>query len=210
MIEIWYCDTNNFTEADFQSLLSTYALGEQEEVLRFRFIKDRLYRLLGRQIVKEKYGVSSGDFGRLENGKPTLQSGEKFNISHSGNIVAVAFSENEIGFDIEQIAEIEIAGIISQFHPDEMRQLSELEHGKVDLFYQVWTRKEAFLKATGDGIVKGLSAFNCLKDVVYQGAKEWYIQSSNKLDGYAMAVCGESSTDTIKVRKVERVDILKI
>lgn len=85
--------------------------------------------------------------GDPDHGKPRLVGdGPEFNLSHSGDRVLLAVSDHaEVGVDVEQRARAltDLRGYI--LHPDE--RVEDLD------LLRVWTRKEALLKASGDGLV---------------------------------------------------------
>jgi len=93
-------------------------------------------------------------------GKPELTGPAgrdvRFSLSHSGDRCVIAVSaEGPIGIDVEEIREVpELAGIVrSRFAPGEAAEILALSGGqRLHAFYRCWTRKEAYLKATGVGI----------------------------------------------------------
>lgn len=98
-----------------------------------------------------------------EKGKPFLANVNvpiKFNLSHCKNIAVLAIAlQDEIGVDIESISRNSSQRAIAEryFHPQELAQLATLDDVKHnDYFFRLWTLKEAFFKATGDGISAGL------------------------------------------------------
>ncbi len=100
-------------------------------------------------------------FGTLRNGKPHLKSPQPdcnlfFNLSYSHQRVIYAFTSTyEVGIDLEYIHPISDMEEISArfFSTAEQRLLSHLpKEQKHILFFQLWTRKEALLKACGTGI----------------------------------------------------------
>jgi 4'-phosphopantetheinyl transferase len=101
------------------------------------------------------------------NGKPFIKNFPLFvSISHSGNFVAAAFSENEIGIDIEVLRETNLAVAKKFCTNDDLEFLNCKETGKNERFFKIWTAKEAYLKITGDGI-KGINniSYNQLKPI---------------------------------------------
>jgi 4'-phosphopantetheinyl transferase len=103
---------------------------------------------------------ASLEFARREQGKPyLLNSPLYFNLSHSGNFAALAVSaQGEIGIDIETIRARNFLAIAERYyHTDELKQLlATPEAEREQLFFKLWTLKEAFFKATGGGISTGL------------------------------------------------------
>ncbi len=202
-MEIWYCRIDACSDSDLQRLMENCQVDEREQILRFRFLKDRLFRLLGRRMVEMKYKVGHDQFDIAPSGKPFLKTGQKFNISHSGDIVAVAFSEHEVGLDLEQIQNTESSELISYFHPKEIEQLHQAPpEVPIDFFFKIWTRKEAFLKATALGITSGLHRYNCLQGQVSYKGEMWSIKSIDEISGYAIAISSNAELQRIEFREV--------
>jgi 4'-phosphopantetheinyl transferase len=104
-----------------------------------------------------------------KNGKPALAneqaaSGLHFNVSHSANVAAYAFSfGQEIGIDVENIREVANADNIAArfFSAREQESYHTLNPLDKPLgFLTCWTRKEAFIKALGDGLTYSLRDFD--------------------------------------------------
>lgn len=106
-----------------------------------------------------------------KSGKPYLDnkinSNLKFNYSHSGDYIIYAFAEgNEVGVDIEEIKDIPDLDELSRTHFSDEEQSSYFQLKNLDerrqLFYKIWTRKEALLKAEGSGITIDLKSLTVL------------------------------------------------
>jgi 4'-phosphopantetheinyl transferase len=100
-------------------------------------------------------------FEYLSNGKPQITKeqnprGLQFNVSHAANVALIAVgSKHRLGVDIEKIrVDVDTNSLAERFFSfHERSALSALpDHLRVPGFYACWTRKEAFLKATGDGL----------------------------------------------------------
>ncbi len=99
---------------------------------------------------------------KTAHGKPYLPDYPDlaFNLSHTDNVMVVAVAKNcQLGVDIEQCKpRSSMAALVAKCFSDQeaayWRQLPETE--QLQAFYQFWTRKEAFVKATGLGISLGL------------------------------------------------------
>ncbi len=128
---------------------------------QFILVRGTLRRLLGRYLDRSPEEITL-DYG--ERGKPSLaKGGLQFNVSHSGELALLAFSsEREIGVDLERVREgVATAEIASRFFaPREVERLfslpPELRSGA---FFECWTRKEAYIKAIGDGLFRALDRF---------------------------------------------------
>ena len=89
-------------------------------------------------------------------GKPMLAQSVQFNVSHSDALIVVVLAwGNQVGVDIERIdRRVNLLELAARFFPaEEHEYLSALPNTERDrAFYRMWTRKEACVKATGDGL----------------------------------------------------------
>lgn len=108
-------------------------------------------------------------FGEESNGKPVLEyppwgSGIYFNLSHSGTTAAVAVtSAAPVGVDVEQRKAVTDWQPVATrfFSSTEYRQLIDVPERQLDdAFLRCWTRKEAVIKATGEGLSADLTSFD--------------------------------------------------
>lgn len=132
------------------------------EAARRRFVTARvmLRRLLGRRLglPPQSLIVTIGSRGKpeLEN----LPAAPHFNLAHSGNLAVVAIASHEVGVDVEELRPLPRAERLAArfFSESERRWLSALPAARHDRgFLQLWTCKEAYLKAVGTGIELPLS-----------------------------------------------------
>lgn len=142
---------------------------------RFAYEKDRctyihtrgtLRKLLGQylQMKPESFSFEYSAYGKPflpSNGKPDMVS---FNVSHSGGYALLAFTHQAaIGVDLEAKDHYADTEVLAQhyFSPSERDQLLNLLiDEQVSAFYRTWTRKEAFLKAHGEGLGLPLDGFS--------------------------------------------------
>ena len=104
-------------------------------------------------------GVSedSLQFARTQNGKPYLKNYPRihFNLSHTrGHVLLGISDEGEIGVDIEEVSDTppyEIVNLV--FGKEEKEYLDCMPEGKAERFYELWTKKEAYLKYIGTGFL---------------------------------------------------------
>jgi 4'-phosphopantetheinyl transferase len=100
-----------------------------------------------------------------EHGKPRITGSHRlrFNLSHSGGRAFYALSlDCEIGVDLEQIRPmIDCESIARHFFSDtEIRDFLKVPHRERDeVFFTCWTRKEAYIKAVGEGLRLALDSF---------------------------------------------------
>ena len=141
------------------------------------------------------------------NGKPYIPIDHKlhFNISHSGEWVFIAFDSQELGLDLEKIAGNFITDALLEqcFHSNELKVIKE-SYDPIAEFYKFWTRKEAFLKATGIGIVETLNQFTCLDQ--YQefmfpslsNKTNWQLRSFFMDHSYAVSICTSPLSNRVR------------
>jgi 4'-phosphopantetheinyl transferase len=154
--------------AAYEALLSG---DERQRAGEFRFERDRTSYVVARGVLRTLLGRYLGArpqdlaFRYGEFGKPRLDgAGPRFNLSHAGSVGLFAFGAAvEVGVDVEVLGEHADRQRIAErfFSADEARRLGALPAGEQDAgFLACWTRKEAFVKARGDGLSLALDAFD--------------------------------------------------
>jgi 4'-phosphopantetheinyl transferase len=148
---------------------------EKERAARFHFERDRTRFVGGRGLLRTLLaGYLHVRPERLEfsygvHGKPELTAyfGERplrFNLSHSERFVLYAITRGrEIGVDLEVIRPVADLDKIAEhfFSAGEREALRSLpDNEKTRAFFDCWTRKEAYLKALGNGLAKPLNSFD--------------------------------------------------
>jgi 4'-phosphopantetheinyl transferase len=158
--------------ARLEELAQTLSTDERERAGRFYFQRDRDQFVARRGILREILGrllrLPPGElaFSYGPRGKPYLAGLSHrpllhFNMAHSGPLAVYAVScEHEVGIDVERFRPLPELNILVEqcCSPAEIglwRSLSEDE--QIEFFIQCWTRKEAFLKANGEGISEALN-----------------------------------------------------
>jgi 4'-phosphopantetheinyl transferase len=212
-VHVWSVDLDGVAEAEVASSLSA---DERERAGRFRFERDRrrfvvarglLRRLVGRYLDREPASVR---FGYGPRGKPSVAAGDgiRFNLSHSAGLALLAFAwRREVGVDVERLRPVPEAEDIARryFSPWEESELRRLPGGEREAaFFRCWTRKEAFVKATGDGLSRPLDAFDVtlapgeparLVRVAgeAEAARRFWIEDVSPRRGFAAALAVEGS-----------------
>lgn len=133
-------------------------------MLAHAMLRDVLARYLGIEPMAIR-------LSRDAQGKPCLakdhHSKLRFNLAHSGEAVLCGVAHGrEIGVDIEAaLPRADLLNVAAHFFaPDECAAVAACtsSNSMVELFYCLWTRKEAYLKARGSGLSFSLSAFSVL------------------------------------------------
>lgn len=147
---------------------------EKERAGRFHFEKDRRVFIMGRGVLRTLLGRYAGvEPGSIRfiydgHGKPALPAAGNaespaFSVSHSGAEILLAFGRGfPVGIDVERIRDgLDVEDLARRyFSPVEAAQyLSLPEEERIEAFFSCWARKEAFLKARGEGLSFGLDRF---------------------------------------------------
>jgi len=144
---------------------------EQQRAERFRFSHLRERFRIGRGMLRTllaaycKVAPEALRFAYSEYSKPSLPEFPNcsFNVSHSGDLWACAIGTGApLGIDIEHIRPLPDRDALARrfFAPAEHQAInSYAEADRAAAFYRCWTRKEAYLKALGFGLSKGLASF---------------------------------------------------
>jgi 4'-phosphopantetheinyl transferase len=162
------------SRAWLQRLRASLSADELHRARRFRFQVDRDRFVAGRGLLRSILARYLGmDPGQLRfcydsGGKPRLARGQtggglSFNLSHSHDLALYAFvMGREIGIDVERVRREPLEEGLAErfFAPAEVTTLRALPVDRqVEAFYHIWTRKEAYVKATGEGLLVPLDEF---------------------------------------------------
>ena len=164
-VAVYWTVTDSLDGAAVTRLLMELAAEEKAQAQRFQFAADRilyitahamLRRVLRRHLGGEPSIVSNslgrpGLAPRCERGPAT-----SFSLTHTRGFAACAVLDNApVGIDAEDIRRpIEVGAVAARWYaPAEQELLAQLpEQHRLDMFFRIWTLKEAILKATGHGL----------------------------------------------------------
>ena len=217
-VHVWLADINrpDLTEAAHAVLTPA----EIERGLRYRFDRDRtwffarhffLRTLLSRYLDQPP---ATFDLRLSTHGKPYLEGHPlHFNISDSGGWCLLAFTKvAPLGVDLEQVRARggDLMAVARRyFSAAELAGLAQVPtEQKLEGFYHVWTQKEAFIKATGEGLARALDSFDVAADPGQPGAlrsvrggrtEGWMMRTFVPLEGFRGAVCVETG-DSVNLR----------
>jgi 4'-phosphopantetheinyl transferase len=147
---------------------------ERDRADRFHFEADRTRHIVGRGLLRMLIGhcldipADQLHFEQGIFGKPRLNLGLsnrlEFNLSHSGKLVLIALCrERAVGVDVAQMRRGMATDAIATrfFSPNERRDLAKVAgDARCAAFFECWTRKEAYVKARGDGLSLRLDEFD--------------------------------------------------
>ena len=174
--------------------------------------------VLGCSLLPLVPGTETVHLVRGAHGKPELSGGTgvHFNLSHAGDYAAAVFDDGAVGIDVERARRVNVNVMQRQFTAAENAYL----RSKPDAFLRLWTRKESYCKAVGEGLHLPLSSFDVLEDQVAgrtapaaeaavreADAGQFYLYTEVPVKGYVLSVC---AGHPITGCPVENVDLRKL
>jgi 4'-phosphopantetheinyl transferase len=170
-VHVWYIDLA-VDAATAGRLAGRLSEAERARAGRFAFDREARRFVVARSALRGLLGGYLGlapgdlDFTYGAHGKPALAGAHAalgFNLSHSGEVAVVATGWNRaLGVDLELRRPLpDLAAVAARsFAPRELAVLAALpEADRPAAFFRCWTRKEAFIKATGQGLAQPLDGF---------------------------------------------------
>ncbi|MDD2614630.1 MAG: 4'-phosphopantetheinyl transferase superfamily protein [Methanosarcina sp.] len=216
-------DLESMDDLVFKKLLTNISNEKQARIKKFARPDDAKRTLLAdilvRSVVASELKVSNKtiEFNANKYGKPFLKGnfGLHFNVSHSENWVVCVVDDKPVGIDIEKIKPVELEIAARFFSDDEYKMLmAKSPKDRQDFFFDLWTLKESYIKAVGEGLSLQLKSFT----VSFLEKGEIAAKSGNKLTNwtlkqyyldpkYKMAVCAthKAFPDNVVIKKLEDI-----
>ncbi len=165
----------------FNRYLETLPPDIQKKIRGYRQWQDAERSLAGYILLQkglENLNLPPIDFSSLTYGefrKPGLDN-IHFNITHSGDFTVCAISKDqEVGIDIELISDIPLGDFTEFFNATEWHGVLNAPDS-MKAFYQLWTKKEAFLKLVGSGLNEPLNKVNIDKGLIHWSNQHFVLQ----------------------------------
>lgn len=188
--------------------------GERERAANFVFERDRiafvrrrsaLRRILGAylRVPAADVSIRAGEHGKPELGQPLDNAGLHFNMSNSADLALCAVTlGGPLGVDVEQIRPMaDLDGVAELILTPNERAVFHAagESDRLALFHAAWTRKEAYLKACGEGLMRSpdLVEFGALLGETGEPIRDlddasagtgWQVTAWEPATGYAAAL----------------------
>ncbi|WP_428912486.1 4'-phosphopantetheinyl transferase family protein [Niallia sp. Krafla_26] len=196
----------NVHQEQFNHMLELISEKEKQKVYKYHHYQDAVRYLIGRLMIryciKDKLEIPNGEISIERNhyGKPFITSHRQFhfNVSHTDEWVVCATDYQEIGIDIEKVKPININSIMNSFSEIEKRDLNRItvSEEKLDYFYDLWTLKESYVKALGQGLFHPIDSFSIRKingKIIGIGIMEdYYFKQIDIAEDYKLSVCSKS------------------
>lgn len=215
-VHIWLTRLDSLTMY-VQEIAQYLDKDERTRAKRFYFARDRERFIAGRGVLRfilgrylnvepNKVRFSYGPYGKPRLAERPGDSTLRFNLAHSNELALYAFTHGrEIGIDIEYLRTLPDVGLIADrfFSPREKAILQAFPASQRQAaFYNCWTRKEAYIKATGDGLSRALDQFDVSLDpgnaahlvnveIDCDEASRWTLKAFSPAPGYVAALAVE-------------------
>jgi len=188
MIRILCADIASADENVYNRLYGKATEERKKRAARYLRHEDKLRCVTADALLKAALGTEAFRIEKNESGKPYLADHENFryNLSHSGRYVVIAWGEAEVGVDIQRHdSSTDIQTLVLRcFTADEQEYILQNGSQSLQRFYEIWTGKESYLKYTGEGLRRDLRSFSSLK--IEPEVRHLYCLPDN---GYSLSLC---------------------
>ncbi|PTT01037.1 hypothetical protein DBR11_08350 [Pedobacter sp. HMWF019] len=155
------------SEVRFEAKMEQLPVGMQEEIRAYHSPQDRALKLGGRLLLKkiledlnQPHSLSTMQHGLY--GRPFFDGDFQFNISHSGDrVICAAQMGGDLGADLEKVIPVDLKDYTNYFTTEEWVEIYRGPDQNA-CFFSAWSKKEAFLKATGMGVQLPLDKVNAI------------------------------------------------
>lgn len=196
-------DMTQCSEQEVARLLPLVSAQRREQAMRYTHLFGQYcclksYEMLQQLLISCRYPISNSPLGRPiaalprpintpsflynEYGAPYLADGPYFSISHCKQAIAVVVSDSPVGIDIEGIRKMDDGLVRKTMNTQEQTQIEAADNPAQE-FIRLWTRKEAYVKMQGTGIISDMHTI--LQDAT---AVEWH-EIADLDRGYICTIC---------------------
>lgn len=188
--------------AELELILS---MNEREKAFRFRRSADRVSSISARgalrMLLSGYTGVPASEitFSYTDNGKPYIRNTDiAFNISHSAEWALIAIGRGrKIGVDIEKVKRtMKLAPIVDRYFSLEEQSAILVADDPCALFFELWARKEAYVKACGSTLFSELKRMSVPMEAVAE-KEGWFFYRVEADPQYAAAVVSDRSIEQL-------------
>jgi len=199
--KVYFIELNDLEFQSYEKYAKLLATDKSIQLWQFRFDIDKKLSLFADLFIRYLACIElklNNDDLRFSNnafGKPFLKGFPKFqyNVSHTKNALVIAVSEKPIGVDIEKFKDSDMKIARRFFHNNEIEYILSSKN-QDEAFYEIWTKKEAYIKWVGKGLSMLLKSFDVTSYELAEMIRGFRVEE------YTLAVCCE---DIIAQSEVE-------
>lgn len=159
VLHLYCCDVSKLTDEEFLRMYQLSDKQRQEKADRLKHLPSKKLSLaagmLARVSIAQKLNLRPEDisFRNHKGGKPYAEGLDiHFSLSHSGNLAVCAISDKPVGIDVEQNKKANFNVARRCFTKAELQYVLSGKEKSQQRFFEVWTKKEAYVKLLGTGI----------------------------------------------------------
>lgn len=207
----------------YGELLGLIDTAYRERIVRYRFWEDRQCSLLGqvlaRYAIMKNFYIANDEIKIVRNayGKPFISGtgGINFNVSHSGDWVVCVINTEDVGIDVEEVKDMKLSIAEHFFSKEENEYLAALgKEEKLSGFYNIWSLKEAYIKALGLGFTMPLNSFSVVRtsegfEVKCTKERKFYLKQYPIDNGYKLSVCSKENNFCHVIKNLTIEDIMR-
>ena len=204
-MQVYYCYTTEFANLDGKQLLSEK---RKAEIDRLKCKEDKIRSLVAGLLIRYVFGEGEKKVEFSQHGKPYIKDRQKFNLSHSNDMVIIAVDTEEIGVDVEFVKDIKNGAIKRCFTTEEQSWLEE-NYSSIN-FYKLWTGKESVMKATGLGFLQKPKTFSVLpiSNGAHQINDKKYYLNWKEIGDYTLCICSNNPVNCAPIN-LTKINLLK-
>jgi 4'-phosphopantetheinyl transferase len=229
-VHIWQVFLKPFAESPQRAeLFELLTEEERARASRYVYTVDQDRFIIARGVLRALLGRYLGIDPRTivfeygEHGKPSVMSSLKFNLSHAGDWAVYGFTQRQnIGIDVERMRDdLDINSIAQRFFSAyESSMLQQLPpEQQLAAFFDIWAKKEAFIKAIGSGLFYSLQQFDVSVNPMepatllsvagsQEKAQAWVLQTFTPAAGYAGAWAIEGAVEQVQYNAI--LDVMSL
>lgn len=185
--QIVFIHRNHYVTLE-DAILANVNSEETARASRFFHSKDREVYLLGKYVLRKILAMQTGlapqkiIFSKTHTHKPFFE-GQEFNLSHSSDHIYLAFSPFEVGIDAEKNnLDFDLQPVVDACFSEEESAMLSTEEEYRPHFYTIWTRKEALLKATGEGLCDDMKQVSAIPSQVRRNGQLYFLATRRHQD----------------------------
>lgn len=200
MIRVICVDISSAEDEIYRKLYERASVQRKYRADRYLRQKDKLRCVTAEALLRRILGVTEDQTEKTSFGKPYLKGrkGVFYNLSHSGRYVVLAWGDTEVGVDVQQhdAATDRKALEMLFFAPDEQWYAC----GDIGRFYEIWTKKESYLKYTGRGLRTDLRSFSVLS---LEGKLQFFCRTLDK--NHSLCLCTEEEEYAFELLDIQQL-----
>lgn len=218
MLRLFLTKTNEWLNHEALSeRMSDWPENIRKDILSFKRSQDATLSFFGKCLVSHGFRMLDitfdwNDIAFNEKGRPLLSDHPfDFNISHSGEMIAVVIGTGKVGVDIEQHRNVDIALFNRQFSENEWQSIHQSKQ-PYKRFFELWTIKEAAIKADGRGVSILSNTQTTNENQVLIENHQWYYVCPDAGENYSLCIVHELpfQLEDVVIITVSQVELLSI